>query len=180
MFPTLTPTTNSIIETETKLRKSAKNKTPPNIYPMHTVASNYSDNAEQNINSIDKMLENEKQQNKSDNWNKLDKTAKIQRLQFFAEKYGKTNGMPTKDIKNLKIFFVDCLEKNKFQKTKDLVYDKDLGEIVSIPSLFFNTINQAFTLKIMDAKRVSTLKSLTPKRIKIEELEESVASVASV
>jgi hypothetical protein len=89
---------------------------------------------------------------------------KIQKLHIFAEKYGKENNLPVKDIKSLKSFFIDCLEKNKLQKTKDVTYDKEKREIISIPALFFNVSNRNFTLKILDAKRVSTLKSLTPKR----------------
>ena len=116
-------------------------------------------------NAIDEILENEKQKNKSDPWNKLDKTVKIQKLHAFAEKYGKDNGLPVKEIKSLKQFFIGCLEKQKLQKTKDVVYDKDKKELISIPSLHFNCESHNFTLKNMDAKRVSTLKSLTPKRI---------------
>jgi hypothetical protein len=118
-----------------------------------------------NMNAIDALLENEKQKNKCDSWNKLDKTVKTQKLHAFAEKYGKEHNYPAKDVKSLKTFFVGCLEKAKLQKTKDVVYDKDAGEITSIPALFFNSINHTFTLKIVDSKRVSTLKSLTPKRI---------------
>jgi hypothetical protein len=116
-------------------------------------------------NAIDEILENEKQKNKSDPWNKLDKTVKIQKLHAFAEKYGKDNGLPVKEIKSLKQFFIGCLEKQKLQKTKDVVYDKEKKELVSIPALHFNTESHNFTLKNMDAKRVSTLKSLTPKRM---------------
>ena len=115
-------------------------------------------------NAIDEILENEKQKNKSDPWNKLDKTVKIQKLHAFAEKYGKENGLPVKEIKSLKQFFISCLEKQKLQKTKDVVYDKEKKELISIPALHFNSENHNFTLKNMDAKRVSTLKSLTPKR----------------
>jgi hypothetical protein len=53
--------------------------------------------------------------------------------------------------------------------TKDVIYDKEKGVIQSIPGLFFNTTNRAFTLKNMDAKRISTLKSLTPKRIILQD-----------
>jgi hypothetical protein len=113
---------------------------------------------------IDQLLEKEKQKNKSDSWNKLDKTVKIQKLHAFAEKYGKDNNYPAKDVKNLKMFFVECLERGKLQKTKDVVYAKD-GEITAIPALFFNATSRSFTLKMIDAKRVSTLKSLTPKRM---------------
>lgn len=125
----------------------------------------HTENATAINNNIDAMLENEKQKNKSDSWNKLDKTVKIQKLHAFAEKYGKDNAYPAKEVKNLKAFFVSCLNKAKLQKTKDVVYEKESGEITSIPALFFNSITHNFTLKIMDAKRVSTLKSLTPKRI---------------
>jgi hypothetical protein len=122
--------------------------------------------------NIDALLENEKQKNKNDSWNKLDKTLKTQKLHAFAEKYGKDNGYPVKEVKNLKMFFVDCLNKSKLQKTKDVVYDKDTGEITSIPALYFNSIAHNFSLKINDAKRVSTLKSLTPKRISEKNKEE--------
>lgn len=130
------------------------------------------DDKETSYNDLDQLLEEEKQNNKADSWNKLDKTVKIQKLHIFAEKYGKENTLPMKDIKGLKHFFTDSLEKNKLQKTKDVVYDKEKGVIQSIPSLFFNIQQRAFTLKQMD-KRVSTLKSLTPHRIsasqKVEE-----------
>jgi hypothetical protein len=115
--------------------------------------------------SIDDLLEKEKQHNKTEIWIKLDKTIKIQKLHQYAEKYGKDNSLPVKDVKTLKIFFVSCLEKNKLNKTKDVTYNKENGEISAIPSLHFNQTNRNFTLKITDVKRVSTLKSLTPKRL---------------
>jgi len=120
---------------------------------------------EMNYSTIDSLLEKEKQHNKTETWNKLDKTVKIQKMHIFAEKYGKENNLPVKDIKSLKSFFIDCLEKNKLQKTKEVNYDKEKREILSIPSLFFNTTSRNYTLKIVDIKRISTLKSLTPKRV---------------
>jgi hypothetical protein len=118
-----------------------------------------------NQTAIDNILETEKQHNKADAWNRLDKTLKTAKLHEYAEKYGRENSLPVKDIKALKLFFSDCLIKNKLQKTKDVLYDKEKQVITSIPSLFFNTLNRSYTLRIMDAKRVSTLKSLTPKRV---------------
>ena len=112
-------------------------------------------------------MEKEKQHNKTESWNKLDKTIKIQKLHGYAEKYGREHSLPIKEIKSLKQFFKDCLEKNKLQKTKDVIYDKDAHEIQSIPALFLHPVSRNFTLKITDPKRVSTLKSLTPKRTTI-------------
>ena len=123
---------------------------------------------ENTLDSIDSMLDRERQKNKTDNWIKLDKTAKLQRLHTFAESYGKQHSMPAKDVKLLKNFFKSSLDKNKLAKSKDVVYNKEEMKIISIPSLHFNQLNHNFTLKIMDTKRVSTLKSLTPKRMSIE------------
>ena len=125
--------------------------------------SNTNENTYQNIDSL---LEREKQHNKTETWNKLDKTIKIQKLHQYAEKYGRDHSLPMKDIKQLKIFFVECMDKNKLQKTKEVSYDKITKEISAIPSLHFHSQNRNFTLKNMDAKRVSTIKSLTPKRVK--------------
>lgn len=127
---------------------------------------------------IDQLLEKEKQHNKTESWNKLDKTVKLQKLHGFAEKYGRDHALAIKDVKTLKLFFNDCLEKNKLQKTKDVIYDKDSREVQSIPALFFHPVNRNFTLKITDPKRVSTLKSLTPKRTTATNFE-AVAAVES-
>ena len=154
---TTTNTTNTI-QTGTSPQTS---KYKNGLYPP-TTSSNTN---EMNYNMIDALLETEKQRNKTEAWNKLDKTQKTLNLHAFAEKYGKEHGLPMKEIKHLKSFFSDCLDKAKLQKTKDVVYDKDKHEIISVPSLFFNTTNRAFTLRSLDTKRVSTLKSLTPKRV---------------
>jgi hypothetical protein len=134
--------------------------------------SNYLE--ESNFSSIEQMLEDEKIQNKKEAWNKLNKTVKIQKLHEYAERYGKENSIPVKDIKSLKLFFNESLDKNKLQKTKDIIYDKEKGCVTSIPSLFFNTSNRAFTLKQMDMKRVSTIKSLTPKRLVVTSIVDNI------
>jgi hypothetical protein len=124
-----------------------------------------------NVTSIglDSLLEREKQNNKADSWNKLDKTVKTQALHSYAESYGKEKSLSAKDVKTLKLFFSDCLKTNKLNKTKDVKYDKDARTVLSIPALAYNTASHNFTLKNTDAKRVSTLKSLTPKRTLVED-----------
>jgi hypothetical protein len=158
IIDTNTNDNNLEIKTDKKTEKEIdKYKNIINIYP------NMSETTEMNYNTIDLLLEKEKQYNKTEQWTKLDKTVKIQKLHQYAEKYGKSNSLPTKDVKTLKTFFVDCLEKNKLNKTKDVLYDKEKKDITSIPALHFNNQSRNFTLKILDTKRVSTLKSLTPK-----------------
>jgi len=114
---------------------------------------------------VDFLLEKETLQNKNESWNKLNKTLKLQKLNSYAEKYGAEQKYSAKDIKSLKLFFLDSLERGKLQKTKEVVYDKNTQSINEIPGLFLHPTNHNFTLRIMDTKRVSTLKSLAPKRI---------------
>ena len=72
-----------------------------------------------------------------------------------------TKNFSTKEIKLLKTYFKDCiLHKNKLNKTKDLIYEKDKGIITSIPGLNYNTNSKSFTIRVTDNKRVSTIKSL--------------------
>ncbi len=118
-------------------------------------------------NEIDGILEKDKSKNKSESevWNKLDRSIKLQLLHSFAEKYGKINNYSVKEIKSMKIFFIDCLDKGRLSKVKEVNYNREKKEVESIPGLFLNPTTKNFTLKNMDEKRVSTLKSLTPKKI---------------
>ena len=118
------------------------------------------------ISDINKLLEMEKQNNKNESWNKIDKSLKIQKLHGYAEKYGKENSLPIKVIKSLKVFFSECLDNNKLSKSKDVIYDREKHEITSIPLLTMNA-NKNFTLR-QNEKRQSTIKSLTPKRITVK------------
>ena len=118
-----------------------------------------------NINNLLNTISNTDINIKLKPWNKHDNSNKIQRLHIFAEKYGNEKKFPVKQIKLLKVYFTDCiLHKNKLQKSKDVNYDKDTDSIISIPGLNYNNGSKSFTIRITDQKRVSTLKSLTPKR----------------
>jgi hypothetical protein len=114
---------------------------------------------------IDKFLENEKQSNKNESWNKLNKSTKIQKMHIYAERYGKEQGFSAKEVKQLKVFFCDCLERGKLIKTKEVNYDKNTHEIVDIPGIYYHPTNHNFTIRSNEAKRISTIKSLTPKRV---------------
>ena len=121
------------------------------------------------LKNIDSFLDRERAHNKTESWVKLDKNVKRQVLHSYAEKYGKEYNMPVKEIKVLKSFFNTCLEKNKLNRTKDVVYNKDTQIISSIPGLFFNKNSKNYTIRANDSKRVSTLKSLAPKKKTNEE-----------
>ena len=111
--------------------------------------------------NIDDILENEKNANKSDPWNKLDKSAKIGKLKEFATRHGKTENHTDQEINSLYQFLVSALEQKKLMRAKDVIYDKTTGSITSIPCLIYHAGFKKFTLKRCE-KRQSTLKSLAP------------------
>lgn len=117
----------------------------------------------ENLSSLDKFLEDEKNVNKHEPWCKLNKTIKTKKLIEFVETYKETAGLDEEEQAQLIAFFKDSLERKKLQRVKDVVYDKVNGEIKEIPALTYIKATKHFTLKNMD-KRVSTLKSLTPKK----------------
>jgi len=113
--------------------------------------------------NLDKFLENEKFTNSNEPWSKLDKTAKLKKLFAFADNYKLDHDLSEQEYVHLISFFKDCLDRKKLQRVKDVVYNKDTGEIKDIPALHHNKPTNHFTLKNMD-KRVSTLRGLTPKK----------------
>jgi hypothetical protein len=110
--------------------------------------------------TLDTLLDNETQQNRAEQWNKLNKTIKIQKINIYADKYASENGMNEEESDTLKRFLLNCLDKARLQKTKDVQYDKVKQEIIGIPALMYNTTHNKFTLKNLDTipKRVTTLK----------------------
>lgn len=153
----------SEIEQTKEKGKEKPNPKPKNEYIPMTFEETQIQNS-MKMSSLDNLLELEKQHNKREHWNKLDKTQKTQILHAFSENYGRENTLPMKEVKTLKIFFNECLEKGKLNKTKDVVYNRETCSLESIPSLFYNIEKKHFILKNVEGKRVSTLKSLTPKR----------------
>jgi hypothetical protein len=116
-----------------------------------------------NIDNLDKFLENERTCNENDSWSNLDKTAKIRKLNAFSLEYAKQHELNDAQTEELGKFLKDALDHKKIQRVKDVMYDKTTGLIKSIPALAFNKPTNHFTLRNVD-KRVSTLKSLPPKK----------------
>ena len=117
------------------------------------------------LQNLDIFLENEKNNNINEPWSKLDKTVKTKKMLQYAEIYKNEQKLNDEDYVNLILFFKDCLDKKRLQRVKDVIYDKTTGQIKEIPGLFHNKIKNHFTIKNID-KKVSTIKSLAPKKLK--------------
>ena len=109
--------------------------------------------------NLDKFLEDDKQNNKNEPWCRLNKTIKTKKLNEFVDVYKNKNELDDEEARLLTKFFKDSLDRKKLQRVKDVVYDKDTGEIKDIPALTYTRPSKHFSFKNMD-KRVSTLKSL--------------------
>ena len=109
--------------------------------------------------NIDMFLDKESQLNKSEPWNKLNKTAKITQLNEYVETISVEHKLSSTEIATLKGYLTESLDKKKLQHVKDVQYDKSTNKIKLIPCLHFNPVTRKFTIKRQE-KRVSTLKSL--------------------
>jgi hypothetical protein len=113
--------------------------------------------------NIDNILQNERNINLKEPWNKLDKTVKISKLCEFVDTIvNENNKLTSSENIKLKEFLIHCLDQTKLHKVKDVTYNKETGKIEQITLLYFNDVNRKFTLKKHE-KRQSTLKSLGPK-----------------
>jgi hypothetical protein len=115
------------------------------------------------VANLEKFLEDEKTVNQEEPWCKLDKTVKTKKVLDFVKVYKEDKELDDEEELLLVAFLRDCLDRKKLQKVKDVVYDKTSGSIKEIPGLTYVKANKHFTLKNLD-KRVSTLKSLAPKK----------------
>jgi hypothetical protein len=112
---------------------------------------------------LDKFLENEMINNKSEPWTKLDKTEKTKKMIIFAHSYKKEKELTEEEENLLVSFLKDCLDKKRINRVKDVMYDKVSGLVKDIPALAFNKSTKHFTLKNLE-KRATTQKSLAPKK----------------
>jgi len=116
------------------------------------------------ISNLDKFLENEKINNNNEPWCKLNKTNKTKKLIEFVQLYKISKNLDNEESELLIHFLKESIDRKKLQRVKDVIYDKNTGTIIDIPALVYTKSNKHFTLKNID-KRVSTLKSLAPKKV---------------
>ncbi len=150
---------------EIKIDNQQNNDKKLNIikYKTNILSNKPSLSKTKSIEDINDFLEQTKISKQGEPWSKLDKTTKLKRLEVFALKYKISESLTDLEYEHLIIFFKDCLERGKLQRVKDVICDKETGEIKSVPALQFNKSTNNYTLKNID-KRVSTTKSLAPKK----------------
>ena len=119
----------------------------------------------ENMKNMEGFLENEKQSTLFEPWIKLNKTKKLVKFKEYVNNYSKENELNENQKNELYEFLISNLERKRLTKAKEVVYSKEQGKIINIPSIILNPATKKFTLKRND-KRPSTLKSLAPKKTK--------------
>ena len=132
------------------------------IFSNSVENNNYEGNK---ISSINSFLEKESINNKTESWNKLDKTRKIKLLHNYVDTLVPLHNLTTADADELKQYLIEILDKRRLQHVKDVNCDKVTGKILSIPSLQFNNATKKFTLK-RAATRPSTVTLKQPGKAK--------------
>tara|TARA_B110000261_G_scaffold155706_1_gene188780 strand:+ start:145 stop:630 length:486 start_codon:yes stop_codon:yes gene_type:complete len=125
------------------------------------------------MDNLDIFLENEKQSNKIDSWNKLDKTMKMRKCNIFIEEYAKANYLSVNDKLELTDYIKDCIDRKKLSRTKDVIYNMETGMLEQIPTLLY--ANNRFTLRSINKKTLSS-EGLGPKKNENNKMENDIST----
>lgn len=136
-----------------------------NIKYKTMLMNNIQPTKEPQITNIESFLEKEKNINKKQHWSKLSKLSKKNKLLDFCQSYATKNKLSDDETQQLKTFLLKSLDRKKLQRVKDVIYDVETQTIINIPTLTLNKQTNRYTLKNLE-KKVSTLKSLAPRKPK--------------
>ena len=117
-----------------------------------------------NVDNIEFFLENEREANKDKPWSKLSKAYKLKKISEYVIDYTKENNYTEEQSKTLESYLIECLNRKKLQRQKDVVYDKETNKIKLINGLIYNKTKNKFTLKSKEKNKPNTLKCLSTSR----------------
>lgn len=106
------------------------------------------------------FLDDEKNKNKLETWNKLNKSIKNKKIEEYVNKYIQDNKCEETDKDSLCLYLQSRINQGKLSKNKEVLYDKNSGIIKDIPGFIYNKHTKHITIKNIDSKHVSTLKNL--------------------
>mgnify|MGYP005991461881 CR=1 FL=1 len=153
--------------TQTRCSKNKDSSDKTVKYKMMTSGLTSSANKTQvpatTLEEMTLFLDNESSGSRKEPWNKLSKTLKYKKIAEYMEVYNKDNNLTDEDILKLSKFLMDCVSKKKLSKVKDVVYNKETGQITNIPALVYNKNGTKFSLKTTDKTRThrTTAKATT-------------------
>lgn len=97
--------------------------------------------------NIEDILDRERERERKEPWNRLDKTAKVQKLLMYADVIASREKLSRQDKLSLRTQLIAYLDKKLLQRNKDVTYNKVEGLITDIPALEWTSSPKRFTLR---------------------------------
>ena len=120
----------------------------------------------------------ESSNNKKQQWSKLSKTFKIQKLQEFVDVSLKEEHKLTQEECNQTMGYIKkLLERKKLTKNSEIDYNEETGTIESIHCIVFQPMHRKFTLNKElknTSKKTKTIKKKSMKQVKPNKIENEV------
>lgn len=99
------------------------------------------------LTNIEGILDKEREREQKEPWNRLDKTAKVQKLLVYADNVASRENLSKQDKASLRAQLIAYLDKKLLQRNRDVAYDKEEGVITDIPALEWAPSPKRFTLR---------------------------------
>ena len=145
----ITDEQNSVVNNEDKTTNSCKEYQALKYKTMITTGTNIEKKIENETNEeqLNKFLENEILINKSQNWNKLSKTEKTNKIKYYVNNKAKDDYKLNEDeTLAAKKYILHLLNRNQINKNNEINYDKESGNIENFNVILFNESTRKFTL----------------------------------
>ena len=96
---------------------------------------------------LDKFLLEEQTANEKQSWNKLSKTERLKKIDYFIKnRFVEQHSLQEEEIENLNTFVNKLLERKKLLKSSEVFYNEEMGIIEEMPAILFNSKLRRFTL----------------------------------
>ena len=99
------------------------------------------------LTNIEDILDREREREQKEPWNRIDKTAKVQKLLAYADAVASREKLSKQDRLSLRTQLIAYLDKKLLQRNRDVTYDKEEGVITDIPALEWASSPNRFTLR---------------------------------
>mgnify|MGYP001324675447 CR=1 FL=1 len=145
----ITDEENLVINNEDKSKNSCKEYQALKYKTMITTGTNIEKKIENETNEeqLNKFLENEILINKSQNWNKLSKTEKTNKIKFYVNNKAKDDyNLNEDETLAAKKYILHLLNRNQINKNNEINYNKESGNIENFNVILFNENTRKFTL----------------------------------
>lgn len=96
---------------------------------------------------INQVLTQEMASTKGLPWSRLPKIERVQKLNDFCQRHAANEGLSTEDTAVLSRYLRTALDQRRIHRAKDVVYNKDSGQIESIPGLQYHDKTNRYTLR---------------------------------